>query len=144
MIRSINSLNIGTVNAVSPCAGLQIIPFRIKFERVGANDRTLRFITCAMSPDRCGPAPRPAIARRYIFSRGVSLSNRDKEETLVEVRYRLSGSRAKTRLCNWGAFGYVPEMLSPYLQKVRVAFRALDNGIEDCGFYLHTLVESGL
>ena len=38
MIRSMNSLNIGTVKAVSPWLGLQIIPLLIIWLRVGASE----------------------------------------------------------------------------------------------------------
>jgi hypothetical protein len=40
MMRFMNSSNIGTVNAVSPWFGLQIIPLAIKELRVGASDVT--------------------------------------------------------------------------------------------------------
>ena len=42
----------------------------------------------------------------------------DKEEALVEVRYRLSGSRNKTFLRNGRTLGYVPKMFPPNLQEV--------------------------
>ena len=42
MMRSMNSLNIGTVNAVSPWLGLQIIPLLINWLRVEASELTRR------------------------------------------------------------------------------------------------------
>jgi hypothetical protein len=41
MIRFMNSSNIGTVKAVSPWFGLQIIPLEISELRVGASDVTM-------------------------------------------------------------------------------------------------------
>ena len=41
MMRFMNSSNIGTVKAVSPWFGLQIIPLAISELRVGASDVTL-------------------------------------------------------------------------------------------------------
>ena len=52
MIRSMNSLNIGTVKAVSPWLGLQIIPLPINWLRVGASELTRRPSASAMSPER--------------------------------------------------------------------------------------------
>lgn len=59
-----NPSNNGTVNPVSPCDGLHTIPFWISFARTGATDCTFRPSAAAMSPDRCGPGPSSAIARR--------------------------------------------------------------------------------
>ena len=70
--RSRYSWNIGTVKAVSPCAGLQTIPLRIRPVRMGAAVVTGTPRVAAMSPDRCGPAPSSAIARRYSCSRADS------------------------------------------------------------------------
>lgn len=47
-----NWSNIGTVNAVSPWLGLQIIPLAMIELRVGASEVTFRFNWAAMSPDR--------------------------------------------------------------------------------------------
>ena len=80
VVRSINSSNIGTVNAVSPWLGLHTIPFRIRWDRVGARELTSRDITCAISPDRWGPPPSFAIAFRYLLSEGVSLSKRTRKK----------------------------------------------------------------
>lgn len=55
MIRRMNSSNIGTVNAVSPWLGLQIMPLSINWLRVGAKDVTRRSNSAAISPERCGP-----------------------------------------------------------------------------------------
>jgi len=79
-IRSMNSLNIGTVKAVSPWPGLHIMPLLINCARVGPNEETVRSITCAMSPDRWGPAPSLAMALKYFFCEGVSLSNRTRKK----------------------------------------------------------------
>ena len=46
------SLNIGTVNAVSPCAGLYTIPFLISELLTGAMFSTFTPSSAAMSPDR--------------------------------------------------------------------------------------------
>ncbi len=51
--------------AVSPWLGLQIIPLAISLFLVGPSAVTARPSFSAMSPDRCGPGPRSAIARRY-------------------------------------------------------------------------------
>ena len=40
MIRLMNPSKSGTVNAVSPCPGLQTMPFAISWFRVGASDVT--------------------------------------------------------------------------------------------------------
>lgn len=64
----------GTVNAVSPCEGLYIIPFDMRLFRIGATEVTRVCIEFAISPDRCGPGPIRAIARRYSRSRGVQRS----------------------------------------------------------------------
>jgi hypothetical protein len=47
-----NSSNIGTVNAVSPNAGLKIIPLRIRPLRSGATAETALPSRRAMSPER--------------------------------------------------------------------------------------------
>ena len=52
MIRFINSSNRGTVNAVSPWLGLQIIPLVIRLWRTGHNELTLLLNICAISPER--------------------------------------------------------------------------------------------
>ena len=75
MIRRMNSSNKGTVKAVSPWWGLQIMPLAINWFLVGPRAVTSRPNVPAMSPDRCGPGPSSAIARRYFFSAGVSRSN---------------------------------------------------------------------
>jgi hypothetical protein len=75
IIRSMNSSNSGTVNVVSPWLGLQIIPLPISWLLVGPRDVTSRPSFSAISPDLCGPGPRSDIARRYLFSAGVSRSN---------------------------------------------------------------------
>ncbi len=80
MMRLMNSSNSGTVNAVSPWLGLQIMPFEINWFRVGPSAVTLRLRRSAMSPDRCGPGPMSAMARRYFFSAGVSRSNRTRKK----------------------------------------------------------------
>ena len=54
--------NIGTVKAVCPWAGLQIIPFLISPLRRGPACCTLIPRASAMSPERWGPDPRNAIA----------------------------------------------------------------------------------
>ena len=54
----------GTVNAVSPCCGLKIIPFRIRPLLSGAIVSTLTPSLSATSPDLWGPGPSSAIARR--------------------------------------------------------------------------------
>ena len=51
------------------------MPLAINWLRVGPSEVTLRSSFSAMSPDRCGPAPSSAIARRYFFSTGVRRSN---------------------------------------------------------------------
>jgi hypothetical protein len=52
MMRRMNSSNIGTVNAVSPKFGLQIIPLAMSELRVGAREETFSFMQLAMSPER--------------------------------------------------------------------------------------------
>ncbi len=64
MIRFINSSNRGTVNAVSPWFGLQIIPLVIRLARSGPKELVGFLRTVAISPDRCGPGSSSAIARR--------------------------------------------------------------------------------
>lgn len=64
MIRRMNPSKRGTVNPVSPWAGLQTIPFEISLLRTGAIEVTVRPSSLAISPERCGPAPNSAIARR--------------------------------------------------------------------------------
>ena len=51
MMRRMNWSNIGTVNAVSPWLGLQIMPFAINCPRTGPSDDTLRPSALAMSPE---------------------------------------------------------------------------------------------
>ena len=80
MIRNINSSNIGTVKAVSPCPGLHIVPFPINWLRIGPKDLTSRPNSWAMAPERWGPGPSWAIARIYFFCVGVSLSKRTKKK----------------------------------------------------------------
>ena len=63
IMRFMNVSKEGTVKAVSPWLGLQIIPLPINFERMGPSDVTFRFRNEAISPDRCGPGPRAAMAR---------------------------------------------------------------------------------
>ena len=55
MVRFMNASNIGTVNAVSPWLGLQIMPLAMSWLRVGPRDVTFFCSTLAMSPDRRGP-----------------------------------------------------------------------------------------
>ena len=62
--RTMKASNIGTVKAVCPWAGLQIMPFLIKPLRNGPALCTLIPNTSAISPDRWGPAPSDAMARR--------------------------------------------------------------------------------
>ena len=62
MIRRMNSSNSGTVNAVSPWLGLQIIPLTIKELRTGPSELTSRFKQSAIAPERCGPG---AVARHH-------------------------------------------------------------------------------
>lgn len=64
MMRSMNSSNVGTVKAVSPWLGLHIMPLLMSWLRVGATESTRRPIARAIAPDRWGPAPSCAIARR--------------------------------------------------------------------------------
>ena len=52
MARTMNSSNNGTVKAMSPCAGLKIIPFLINFARTGPRLVTFTFKVSAMSPVR--------------------------------------------------------------------------------------------
>lgn len=55
-----NASNIGTVKAVSPWFGLQVIPLAIKALRVGATDVTSASQRCAMSRvGRAAIAPVP-------------------------------------------------------------------------------------
>ena len=62
--RTMKASSIGTVKAVWPWAGLQIMPFLIKPLRNGPAVCTLIPRTSAISPDRCGPGPSEAMARR--------------------------------------------------------------------------------
>jgi len=64
MIRFMNSSNKGTVKAVSPKVGLQTIPFAIRVLRTGPREELALPITSAISPERWGPSPSSAIARR--------------------------------------------------------------------------------
>jgi len=52
IVRFRKSSNIGTVKAVSPCAGAKTMPFAMTFARVGATCSTGRPSTAATSPDR--------------------------------------------------------------------------------------------
>ena len=53
MMRFMNSSNRGTVNAVSPWLGLQIMPLLISRSRSGPTSALLpRFMRWAMSPER--------------------------------------------------------------------------------------------
>lgn len=70
----------GTVNAVSPKFGLQIMPFTISELRVGASEETFSPMQVAMSPERCGPGPSSAMDRRYFFSLGVHRSKRTRKK----------------------------------------------------------------
>ena len=56
--------NMGTVKAVSPCAGLHIMPFLIRPLLSGPIRSTLVPRVSAMAPERWGPGPRSAIALR--------------------------------------------------------------------------------
>lgn len=94
MIRFMNSSKSGTVNAASPCDGLQTIPFPITPARVGASDETSRPRIPAISPERCGPGPGSAIAMRYRRSSGVTLSNRTKK------KLSSSAAMATSRACS--------------------------------------------
>ena len=78
-MRFMNAANMGTVKAVSPCVGLQTMPLVISELRVGASDDTFSFKQVAMSPERCGPSPSSAMARRYFFSLGVQRSKRTRK-----------------------------------------------------------------
>src|SRR5688572_17477629 len=80
MMRRMNSSNSGTVKAVSPWLGLKIMPFAISWLRIGASDVTLRPNAAATSPERCGPGPSSAIARRYFFSASVNRSKRTRKK----------------------------------------------------------------
>lgn len=52
IVRRRYSSKSGTVNAVSPCAGLKIIPFEISCDRRGATDSTFTPSIAATSPER--------------------------------------------------------------------------------------------
>ncbi len=75
-MRSRYASNIGTVKAVSPCDGLNTIPFFMSELRIGATLSTFLPKRAALSPERCGPGPSFAMANRYAFSVGVKRSNR--------------------------------------------------------------------
>jgi len=80
MMRFINSSKRGTVNAVSPWLGLQIIPFVMRLCGTGPRELTLLPSICAISPERCGPGPSSAIPRKYLFSAGVRRSRRTRKK----------------------------------------------------------------
>lgn len=63
-IRRMNSSNSGTVNAVSPWLGLQTMPLAINELRTGPRELTSRLRQSAIAPDRWGPGPSSAMARR--------------------------------------------------------------------------------
>ena len=71
-----NAANKGTVKAVSPWPGLQIIPFLINEALTGASVVTPLLKISAMSPERCEPSPISAIALKYSFSEGFRRSKR--------------------------------------------------------------------
>lgn len=54
MMRFMNSSNLGSVNAVSPWFGLQIIPLVIRSLRAGAKALTFASQQLAMPPERWG------------------------------------------------------------------------------------------
>ena len=64
MIRRMNSSNRGAVKAVSPWLGLQIMPLAINELRTGPKELTPRLMHPAIAPDRWGPAPSSAMARK--------------------------------------------------------------------------------
>lgn len=55
------------------------MPLVMRLLRVGATPDTLTPSASAMSPERCGPGPNAAIARRYRFSAGVNRSKRTRK-----------------------------------------------------------------
>lgn len=59
-----NSSKNGTVKAVSAKLGLQTMPLAMRLLRKGASEVLSRLSTSAISPERCGPGPRLAMARR--------------------------------------------------------------------------------
>lgn len=80
MLRFMEPSKKGTVKAVSPWLGLHTIPLAMRLALVGASDVTFRPKMSATSPERWGPAPSSAMARRYRFSAGVSLSKRTRKK----------------------------------------------------------------
>src|SRR5690606_36614735 len=79
-MRCMKAANMGTVKTVSPCVGLQTMPFAISVARVEASDDTFSPSTSATSPDRWGPSPSSAMARSYFFSFGVQRSKRTRKK----------------------------------------------------------------
>lgn len=80
IIRFMNSSKSGTVNAVSPWLGLQIMPLAMRLLRIGPKAVTRLLSLSAISPDLCGPGPSSAMARRYFFSVGVNRSKRTRKK----------------------------------------------------------------
>jgi len=66
-------------------AGILVLEEMQRAERRGATDCTLMPSSAAMSPDRCGPGPSSAMARRYSRSFGVSRSKRTRKKSRSSV-----------------------------------------------------------
>ena len=91
------------MKAVSPWLGLQTIPFEINLDLAGPNEEAGLFSFCAMSPERCGPAPNSAIARKYLRSIGVVLSSR----TLKKLSSKVAMVKTEACLTSASVIGLV-------------------------------------
>ena len=94
MMRRMNWSNSGTVKPVSPWLGLHTMPFAINWLLVGPSDVTGRFMIRATSPDRWGPGPSSAIARRYRRSDGVNRSKRTRKKLSSSAAVAVSDARS--------------------------------------------------
>ena len=126
MMRFMNSSNSGTVNAVSPWFGLQIMPLAISELRVGASDVTSRSKPSAMSPGTVRAGTEFRHRAQVALLRRRQPIEAHAEEALVERR---NGGRRRTldvverdRRCS----RRVPRMLAPFLQEVGIAVRVLE------------------
>ena len=135
MMRSINSSNMGTVKAVSPWLGLQIVPLLINWLRVGARELTERFNSPAIIAGTVRAGAELCHGPHVLFLRGCEPIKPDQKETLVK-----SGSRQLRRYGNigsrdWRTFGDIPSVLAPFLQEVRIAARLVNDGVKGVVIY---------
>ena len=78
----------------------------------------------AMSPLRCAPGPRPAIARRKRLSPGVSRSKRIPRKKFSSRRWHIHCrcSLINNAQADRRRRGTIPCLIAPFLNKIRIAF----------------------